>query len=1246
MPSSHRYSGFGLPPPTSLQSGLGSNSGSGASDRAADSVQRQSKTMGRAPSGIHRRATLGNLQFRPPPPPPMSEMPTLSMRPSLLTPPSPQKSTNGSNIISHTDSIRGTTVLRSPSTASTSSISSNKSSVRKSMTGYDFQSMQNSKRSSGLSNSSIASPTMSGEPNGRSLLSKSPLPHGGGHMPSISRIVSMQPPSAATTPKAQVQQAADGQNIDSKEPMSTGMAAINRGRALLKTMKASPRIGRGNIAPATSTPAAKQSGLAGPAESPVKTGSPHGGVVVGSNVYIESLGQSGVVKYVGAIDGKPGIWVGIELDEKGNGKNSGAVAGKQYFMCEENSGVFIAPSKLTVIGGNSGRMELSNKASSVMTAQSPSASIAKMPSTPATKTEVKLGARASRIIAMTTNHQRATKLQSRVASKVSNATDASSRVVGTPLSKSRATSPSGVPATVSRPAPPKPSGTIRSSTQSRRKTMANFGTSSLSQASHSREGSLRGAGAQSPSARLTSRTPTPVRSLSKQSMHQDLPALPIGSSHPPGVSKAVNSRTTPARPKSGLGRYPGRGSFSSSQDPHDDVQRLQYQISSLETEIRDLKSKNAALEAAKEENAASEDMLAEKESEALKAISDLERTLEDERKSREFEKLESEKQISGLLGKIEQEKEQYRKEYSESELKVERLSKEINTLQISLREKDVHLESLLKTIQKQNESTENQTKTKDASHYEQECQKLMYELDAKDFALTSVNSKLEEVIAEYDQTKSKLEKEIVDMEETHRLELDTFKSIDEANKLNYQTLSAFFDNIREASISITDSFGENSIKHQDGVTSVNDLPSIDENLSHLDVWKLSLESFLKSLGESLKHKSDELDAHVKDYAALKDQLEEEQIRNKEIQDKLNSALVDKKESSSSTDGLQTDAKAQQLKAVIQQLKTRVEELETMNSELVQERATFIQEQKDVNEYLLKLENECNRLVDDIELLNAENQRLAEELATASLRNSTITLDLQSIDNKLASGEDNNTDPANAIVEKPDGDQSAGQSSSPKADDDKDSKSNEDSKYDDEWNTRLENMRASHRAEIQTLRKQLQDLESRKNSEIEQLNSDLNELEAMIEDRVFKEAELEEEISQLKKELNKYKSRVQAAADSASGTHHNTTNAANGEGNGIDNASFEKSNENYHAKDNTASGKSNDQNETSEAVADEEVCDICDKPGHNILDCPTLSAPSALFKGSSSVDANRAYCDNCEEFDLHWTDDCPNLDETF
>jgi CAP-Gly domain-containing linker protein 1 len=50
---------------------------------------------------------------------------------------------------------------------------------------------------------------------------------------------------------------------------------------------------------------------------------------VGDHVRIESLGFEGILRFIGEIDGKPGLWAGVELlpGFAGKGKNNGSVGG-------------------------------------------------------------------------------------------------------------------------------------------------------------------------------------------------------------------------------------------------------------------------------------------------------------------------------------------------------------------------------------------------------------------------------------------------------------------------------------------------------------------------------------------------------------------------------------------------------------------------------------------------------------------------------------------------------------------------------------------------------------------------------------------------------------------------------------------------------------------------------------------------------------------------------------------------------
>ncbi|XP_030372289.1 tubulin-folding cofactor B [Scaptodrosophila lebanonensis] len=72
--------------------------------------------------------------------------------------------------------------------------------------------------------------------------------------------------------------------------------------------------------------------------------------VVGSRCQVTVSGnptRRGVIKYNGPLDGKSGIFIGVQYDEP-LGKNNGSINGKAYFECPPNYGGFVAPLSVEV----------------------------------------------------------------------------------------------------------------------------------------------------------------------------------------------------------------------------------------------------------------------------------------------------------------------------------------------------------------------------------------------------------------------------------------------------------------------------------------------------------------------------------------------------------------------------------------------------------------------------------------------------------------------------------------------------------------------------------------------------------------------------------------------------------------------------------------------------------------------------------------------------------------------------------
>ncbi|KAI5150111.1 hypothetical protein ENBRE01_1308 [Enteropsectra breve] len=69
------------------------------------------------------------------------------------------------------------------------------------------------------------------------------------------------------------------------------------------------------------------------------------GIPINARVQIRA-GLYGVIRYVGPVDGKEGIWAGMELDSA-RGTNDGSHQGRRYFVCNKNYGLFLNANRLT-----------------------------------------------------------------------------------------------------------------------------------------------------------------------------------------------------------------------------------------------------------------------------------------------------------------------------------------------------------------------------------------------------------------------------------------------------------------------------------------------------------------------------------------------------------------------------------------------------------------------------------------------------------------------------------------------------------------------------------------------------------------------------------------------------------------------------------------------------------------------------------------------------------------------------------
>jgi len=73
-------------------------------------------------------------------------------------------------------------------------------------------------------------------------------------------------------------------------------------------------------------------------------------ITIHDTVRVKNINCNGVVRFIGSVRGKDGIFYGIELCEE-KGKNNGSIGGRIYFACEAKKGIFVRKTSITKLDG-------------------------------------------------------------------------------------------------------------------------------------------------------------------------------------------------------------------------------------------------------------------------------------------------------------------------------------------------------------------------------------------------------------------------------------------------------------------------------------------------------------------------------------------------------------------------------------------------------------------------------------------------------------------------------------------------------------------------------------------------------------------------------------------------------------------------------------------------------------------------------------------------------------------------------
>ncbi|CAG8617659.1 1977_t:CDS:2, partial [Paraglomus occultum] len=189
----------------------------------------------------------------------------------------------------------------------------------------------------------------------------------------------------------------------------------------------------------------------------------------------------------------------------------------------------------------------------------------------------------------------------------------------------------------------------------------------------------------------------------------------------------------------------------------------------------------------------------------------------------------------------------------------------------------------------------------------------------------------------------------------------------------------------------------------------------------------------------------------------------------------------------------------------------------------------------------------------------------------------------------------------------------------------------------EKQSQLERVTSMYTSEIRELRQKNSELERAKQRELSGLTKDVAELESLIESKIFREADLEEELQKERHVVKKLGEEVEELKEQLKELRSLS-------GDGISGLS-DMIGDGHTTREIYVNGNSIPEESSSNLY-----CEICEEEGHDIITCKavfgTQSSNNSSLNVETTDETQRPYCENCEEHGLHWTEDCPNQDETF
>ncbi|KAI0309079.1 hypothetical protein OF83DRAFT_1288737 [Amylostereum chailletii] len=963
---------------------------------------------------------------------------------------------------------------------------------------------------------------------------------------------------------------------------------------------------------------------------------------VGDNVRIESLGFEGTLRYVGAIEGKAGVWAGVELSGgfAGKGKNDGAVDGYHYFRCPPKCGVFVATSKLSAPTVGTGAISRPSSVASSRGRVTPSLSGRVTPSSSVgRRTPYGTGASSGR---------------------VTPASSSSRMTQRTPSARTRAKTG---PVTGNGPASFTPdasngsanlsrSGSLTSASPTTRQFSTNSPTRSM--------GTIPTSASSSPSAKtpkppngtrlnglgigLPSTTPT----KSRPTMLTPRGRIPSAIAMPPPSSPASASRhaepmtfddiniggASPDEPSAALdielNGHAIQGmivDLRTSISPHEGgTSQVQSQLTELEFENQRLQVLVNSFQGEELENSRRSDGLREDRDRALARAAELEASVKSiERSLHERDiKIESiETQLSEAMLDAATARTEGALFARDIQAKLDKSEETVKVLQesIELQEGEgLKRDAILKT--KDAEITVLEARLQGLhAELEEERKELGGQVDALREAGQETIALYEERLSEADSRRYELEDEISSLQEKLRIQAEPSspaskaRMLSSAAEIENESLRDQIAHLQKKAIAQEDMLEEaRAVADREELVIGEKLKRYKEKedglRKQLSDKEKEVERVMKSEATARARIEEIEEGFRESTVALENaQAEIEGLRAEivNLEGHVANATPHKSESSVTRPKGPDDSMSQDdLQNMVERLSLENAELEgrlqlamadldmarkksnrdipisetlhMSSSSTRSESATLREEIAGLKHIIQELQKEITTLCQQNKLLESENKLLLSE--TEQLREDMKVLE-DNVENSLLREEQH----LSVDMVATDGDPVAVQT--------------------------IQDLKLKHEVELEQLRKRQSEVEMKAARTIHDLNKEVSELEGLIESKIYREDELEQEVERLKEKISRTQRKLSKGALDVNRTADTVVS----------------------------------QTDDGRLGVRADICEICEQPGHDIFTCDVLKGDSMPSSAASSSTSSELYCGDCETYG-HLAVDCPHSMDVF